>query len=277
MITRQTTAQARPTNARRAAGLAHAPPIRLARVLARGSPPCSSIALAGPRHWLATLVRVSGGEEPAGGAQTRAVRWVFLDRDGTLNAGPPAGQYITNPKALSLLPGAGEAVRMLNQAGVWTGLVTNQRGVALGRMTIAQLAAVHSRLVQLLSDQQARLDAIYYCPHEVGVCGCRKPQSGMFLRARREQPDIDFKRAAIVGDSLNDIEAGRRLGLSTVLLCPPGRTDPAIHLADHVVPDLLQAARLLLRAPAGRQRRQPDGLARTAATTRPTPPGAGRS
>jgi D-glycero-D-manno-heptose 1,7-bisphosphate phosphatase len=175
------------------------------------------------------------------------IRWVFLDRDGTLNVKPPVGEYIDHPRALRLMPRAGEALGMLNRAGIWAGVVTNQRGVALGRMSDAELAAVHFRLGRLLAKEDAALDAIYSCTHDVGVCSCRKPEGGMFLQAKRDAPELDFKRAAIVGDSLNDIEAGRRLGLTTVLLCPAGQDHEAIAIADHVAPDLLQAALLLTR------------------------------
>jgi len=176
----------------------------------------------------------------------RAIRWAFLDRDGTLNVKPPAGCYIERPEALELLPGAAEAVKMLNRAGLWTAVVTNQRGIALGRMGSADLDAIHHRLQHLLRQEGAFVDAIYVCPHQIGTCSCRKPAPGLLLTAQREHPTIDFAHAAIVGDSPTDVEAGRRLGLMTVLLADAdaGRAIPSE--ADHVVADLLQAASLLI-------------------------------
>lgn len=178
--------------------------------------------------------------------RNRAIRWVFLDRDGTLNVKPPDGEYIERPESLELLPGAAEAVGMLNRAGLWTGVVTNQRGVALGLMSIEDLQAVHERLRHLLRLQGAFVDAIYVCPHEIGVCDCRKPRPGLLLRARSEHPALDFARAAIVGDSLSDAQAGRRLGLRTVLISD-GEADRSV--ADHVVPELLQAVRWFTARP----------------------------
>ncbi len=179
-----------------------------------------------------------------------ALGWVFLDRDGTLNVKPPAGEYVERADDLVLLPGAGEAVRMLNRAGIWTGVVTNQRGVALGRMSVADLDAVHDRLLALLAGDGAALDAIYSCVHAAQECDCRKPRPGMLLRAREEHPGLDFARSAIVGDSLNDIEAGRNVGVRTMLIeADGGERSPAAELADDVVPDLLGAARLLLAGP----------------------------
>lgn len=168
---------------------------------------------------------------------------MFLDRDGTLNVKPPAGEYVERPADLRLLPGAAAAVRELNRAGVWTALVTNQRGVALGRMSLADLDAVHEQLASLLAREGAQLDAVYACPHGLGECDCRKPAPGMLLRARAEYPELDFARAAIVGDSPADIEAGRRLGLRTVLI---GDAPLPGCAADDVVADAAQAARLLL-------------------------------
>ena len=176
------------------------------------------------------------------------IRWVFLDRDGTINVKARPGEYVERPRDLVLLAGAGEAVARLNRAGVWTGLVTNQRGVARGSMSAADLDAVHARLGLLLAEHGARLDAIYSCTHESGACACRKPEPGMLLQAREEHPGLDFARAAMVGDSLSDVQAGRSVGVRSVLISAGANEQdaPAIALADHVVPDLAHAVSLLL-------------------------------
>jgi D-glycero-D-manno-heptose 1,7-bisphosphate phosphatase len=178
------------------------------------------------------------------------ISWVFLDRDGTLNVKPEEGRYVERPLQLELLPGAAEAVRLFNQANVWTGVVTNQRGVARGHMSALDVDAVHERLSYLLGLEGAALDAVYTWPHEAGACDCRKPEPGMLLAAQREQPGLDFSRAAIVGDSPSDIQAGQRLNLLTVRVAgnsaekqPVAGKAPD---ADWIVPDLLTAARLLL-------------------------------
>jgi len=176
----------------------------------------------------------------------RAIRWVFLDRDGTLNVKPPDGEYIERPEALELLPGAAEAVRTLNRAGLWTGVVTNQRGVALGRMSIEDLNAVHERLKHMLGLEGAFVDAIYACPHHIGECECRKPHPGLLLKAQSEHTELDFARAAIVGDSASDVQAGRRLGLTTVLISQGEGDRLAAHVADYEVADLVQAANVLI-------------------------------
>jgi D-glycero-D-manno-heptose 1,7-bisphosphate phosphatase len=176
------------------------------------------------------------------------IGWVFLDRDGTLNVKAPEGEYIERPEELELLPGAAEAVAILNRAGIWTGVVTNQRGVALGRMSAADVDRVHVRLRELLAHGGAHLDAIYTCPHGNGECTCRKPQPGLLLAAARETPGLDFGRSAIVGDSPSDVQAGRALGLRTVLLADDPGDPRQPPLADHLARDLLEAVRLLTAA-----------------------------
>jgi D-glycero-D-manno-heptose 1,7-bisphosphate phosphatase len=143
---------------------------------------------------------------------------VFLDRDGTLNVKAPEGDYVKTPEELVLLPGAAEAVRLLNEHGVPAIVVTNQRGIALGRMTEDDLAAIHARLADELAAAGAHLDAIYHCPHDHDACDCRKPQTGMFRDAQRDRGELDFAHTAVVGDAASDMEAARRIGATGILL-----------------------------------------------------------
>jgi D-glycero-D-manno-heptose 1,7-bisphosphate phosphatase len=185
----------------------------------------------------------SAASSPAAGPPP--IRWVFLDRDGTINVKAPAHRYITSPDQLALLPGAAEAIQRLNAAGVWVGVVTNQRGVARGEMTEEDLQAVHLRLAQELAGGGAHLDAVYYCPHEQGTCSCRKPQPGLLLDAQRDHPGMRFAAAALIGDAPSDVQAGRRLGMTTILLAPDGASSD--HDADHVAQTLLDAVHWLSR------------------------------
>jgi D-glycero-D-manno-heptose 1,7-bisphosphate phosphatase len=164
---------------------------------------------------------------------------VLLDRDGTINVKAPEGEYITTPEELELLPGAGEAIRMLNRARVPVVVVTNQRGVALGRMDGADLRAIHARLHQLLSHHDAWVDAIFYCPHDKGECACRKPAPLMLRRAGAYLGLTSLRHTVMIGDSLSDVEAGRRAGTRTVLLDSSGHAPDGTELAL----DLLEAVR----------------------------------
>jgi D-glycero-D-manno-heptose 1,7-bisphosphate phosphatase len=169
-------------------------------------------------------------------------RTVFLDRDGTINESPPEGEYLSSPDDVRLLPGAGEAIRLLNEHPAAVVVVTNQRGIALGKMTEADLAAVNARVEAELARFGARLDAIFHCPHHADSCDCRKPGTGMFERAAGEIEGVRIEGGAMAGDTARDIEAGRRLGLTTVRIGDPEPGDPA---ADRVVPSLLDGVRWL--------------------------------
>ena len=141
---------------------------------------------------------------------------VFLDRDGTLNVKAPAGEYITSWERFEWLPGALDAVRLLTGAGVRLIVVANQRGIALGRMSEADLADIHLRMLVDVEAAGGRIAGVYHCPHDRDACECRKPLTGMFLQARRDHPEIDFARSAVIGDSDSDLEAARRIGATPV-------------------------------------------------------------
>jgi D-glycero-D-manno-heptose 1,7-bisphosphate phosphatase len=141
----------------------------------------------------------------------------FLDRDGTINVKAAEGDYIKGPGELRLLPGAAAAIRRLNDADVHVMVVSNQRGIALGRMTERDLATVQAELAaQLDAVAGARIDAFFHCPHDIGQCDCRKPDVGLFAQARERFPWIDFSQSVMIGDSESDVEAGRRMGMRTV-------------------------------------------------------------
>lgn len=143
---------------------------------------------------------------------------VFLDRDGVLNEKMPEGQYVTSWAGFHLLPGVPEAIARLNRAGLRAVVVTNQRGIALGLYTAADVEAIHSRLQSELEAAGAHIDGFFFCPHEKGQCNCRKPLGGLFDQAVARFSGITAKRSAIFGDSLSDIEFGRRLGMLTIFI-----------------------------------------------------------
>jgi D-glycero-D-manno-heptose 1,7-bisphosphate phosphatase len=142
-----------------------------------------------------------------------------LDRDGTINEKAPDGDYVKHPGELSVLPGAAEAIRRLNDAGVTVIVVTNQRGIALGRMSEADLNEIHAELAaRLEAAAGARIDAFFHCPHGLDECDCRKPGTGMFISARERYPWIDLGGSVTIGDSVSDVAAGQALGMRTLHL-----------------------------------------------------------
>ncbi len=146
---------------------------------------------------------------------------VFLDRDGVINRKPPDGEYVRSWDQFEFLPGSIEALRHLTERGRGPVIVvTNQRGVARGLMSIEDVEDIHARMLATLAAHGARVAAIHVCPHEVGTCDCRKPALGLFLRATRDDPLLDLSASAVVGDSLSDLEAGSRLGADTFAVAP---------------------------------------------------------
>ncbi len=143
---------------------------------------------------------------------------MFLDRDGILNEKMPEGQYVTRWEEFRILPGVMQALRRLNEAGLHAIVVSNQRGIARGLYTAAEVAAIHAKFQQLLNSAGAHIDAFLICPHDKGQCNCRKPLPGLFEQAVARFPEITAETSAMIGDSLSDIEFGRRLGMRTVFV-----------------------------------------------------------
>lgn len=178
---------------------------------------------------------------------------VFLDRDGVVNRRLP-GDYVRNQKAFEFLPDVQEALRLMTEAGLRLIIITNQRGIARGLMTEADLQAVHTLMLAELEKAGAHIAAIYHCPHDKDECQCRKPEPGMLLQAQSDFPEIEFSDSILIGDSLSDMQAGRRVGCHTLLIASDTddtRTeteDQAAALATKgSAPSLYLATRYLLR------------------------------
>src|SRR5688572_5544379 len=105
----------------------------------------------------------------------RPVRAVFLDRDGVINRKQPEGEYVTCWEEFEILDGALEAIKLVNEAGLLAVVVTNQRGIALGRMSEDDLENIHRNLRDRLEAIGGHVDAFYHCPHDLNACDCRKP------------------------------------------------------------------------------------------------------
>jgi HAD superfamily hydrolase (TIGR01662 family) len=159
---------------------------------------------------------------------------VLFDRDGTLIEDVP---YNGDPALVRPLPGVRAALGRLRAAGIRTGLVSNQSGIARGLITVSDVLAVHRRLTELVGP----FDVQRFCPHaEDAGCSCRKPAPGMIHSALTELA-VSPARAAMVGDIGADVEAGRAAGVRTVLV-PTARTRAVeVHAAPAVVADLATA------------------------------------
>jgi D-glycero-D-manno-heptose 1,7-bisphosphate phosphatase len=179
------------------------------------------------------------------------VQTVFLDRDGVVNEKMPEGHYVTRWSEFQVLPGVAEAIGRLNRAGLRMVVVSNQRGIALGLYTAEDVRAIHAEFQKLLEAFGAHVDGFYFCPHDRGQCNCRKPLPGLFEKAAAEFPEITAATSIIIGDTLSDIEFGRRLGMLTVFIeGDPERRNPWVEearkMADLRFSSLAEAVNALL-------------------------------
>src|SRR5258707_12947583 len=127
-------------------------------------------------------------------------RAAFLDRDGVINGKAREGEYVTRWEEMQILPGVPEAIARLNRSGFLVIVVSNQRCVAKGLITISDLEILHEAMSSELAGAGATVDAVYYCPHEKEPpCRCRKPAPGMLIDAARAH-DIDLKASWMIGD-----------------------------------------------------------------------------
>jgi histidinol-phosphate phosphatase family protein len=152
---------------------------------------------------------------------TNKQKAVFLDRDGTIN------QYVgflTKPEQFELIPEVPAAIKLINKSGYLAIVVTNQPVIARGDCTWEGLQMIHDKMETELGKAGAFLNGIYVCPHHPDkgfegerpeykvACDCRKPSPGLILRAAQDF-NIDLSQSIMIGDSDNDIEAGRQTGL----------------------------------------------------------------
>ncbi len=130
-----------------------------------------------------------------------------------------------NPDEFALLPSVGAAIADLNRLGLLVVVVSNQPGVAKGKLTLALLVAIEQKMVAEIAAAGGRLDAIAYCLHHPeatvaayrAACDCRKPKPGLLLAAAR-QHGIDLTRSYLIGDGVTDVAAGQAAGATTIFV-----------------------------------------------------------
>ena len=145
-------------------------------------------------------------------------KFVFLDRDGTLNVRPPKACYVEKPEDFVWLDGAKEAVKKLNDNGYLVILISNQPGIARGNLTEKTLEEIHEKMKCDLERIGAHIDAIYYCPHNWDDgCFCRKPKPGMLYMAQRDY-SLNLTKGFLIGDDERDIEAGESARVKSILV-----------------------------------------------------------
>jgi histidinol-phosphate phosphatase family protein len=186
-------------------------------------------------------------ERGAGIAGSRAV---FLDKDGTLVENVP---YNVDPALVELAPAAGRALQALAEVGFRLVVVSNQPGVADGRFPEHALRSIERRIGELLAPCGVAIEAFYYCVHSPAAgCSCRKPRPGLVRRAAADL-GIDLAASWLVGDILDDVEAGRRAGCRCALVSNGNETEwryGELRIPDVAAPSLELAAHAIIAAEA---------------------------
>ena len=181
--------------------------------------------------------------------EMRRRRFAVLDRDGTIIE---ECFYLSDPDQVKLIPGAAEALRDLKQLGLGLVVITNQSAISRGFLDEDQLKRIHDHLVRALEAEEVHLDGLYFCPHKPeDGCLCRKPKAGLLQKAS-EELHFDLEQSIVIGDKISDIEMGRRVNATTILVRTGyGAEASAAHAVavDYIVDDLPGAVEVIRRLP----------------------------
>lgn len=180
---------------------------------------------------------------------------VFIDKDGTLIRNVP---YNVDPALITFEQGVVAGLELLQQKDFLKIVISNQPGVALGYHSEEDLIKVNGRINDLLGQYDLLVDAFYYCPHLpegdietfAVACNCRKPMPGLITKALMDF-NIDPSSSWMIGDILNDAEAGKRAGCNTILVDNGGETEwitGEFRKPDYVVKDFFEAATIICKA-----------------------------
>ncbi len=173
---------------------------------------------------------------------------LFLDRDGVINH-EKHKDYVHTWDEFMFYDGVKDAMKIFASIFHRIIVITNQRGVGKGLTKLDELHTIHANMQHEIETGGGRLDAIFYCPDLEDSNPYRKPNPGMGLQAAKQFPDIDLKKAIMVGNTISDMEFGRNLGVYTVFL---PTTRPEVDLKDTkidaVCDSLLAFAALLTTA-----------------------------
>jgi D-glycero-D-manno-heptose 1,7-bisphosphate phosphatase len=141
---------------------------------------------------------------------------LFLDRDGVINL-KLDGEYIKNIDQFKFISGVKDSISKLSKIFKRILIVTNQQGIAKGIMSDKDLCVLHEYMLCELKKNGGVIDKIYYCPHLSSEnCNCRKPNPGMIEQAMIDFPEIKLSQSYLIGDSYTDIQAGNKMGLTSV-------------------------------------------------------------
>jgi D,D-heptose 1,7-bisphosphate phosphatase len=140
-------------------------------------------------------------------------RAVFLDRDGTVNV---EKDYLYRVEDFEFEKNVPQTLKYLYDKGYKLIIISNQSGIARGYFTEEDVEALHKFIASKSIGAGFEITGFYYCPHLEG-CACRKPGTEMIERAVIEH-DLDISQSFMIGDKEADIIAGKKAGLTTILV-----------------------------------------------------------
>jgi histidinol-phosphate phosphatase family protein len=167
---------------------------------------------------------------------------LFLDRDGVINERLP-GAYVERVEQFKFTNNCLEAFSIFNDIFNRIVVVTNQQGIGKGIMNDVQLSDIHSFMQKEVERASGRIDGVYFCPELAkSKSQCRKPNPGMAFQAKKDFPEIEFSKSVMVGDSISDMEFGKRLNMQTVLIEGKGEDSFDENIIDFKFPSLYDFA-----------------------------------
>ncbi|MBL0047732.1 MAG: HAD family hydrolase [Bacteroidetes bacterium] len=170
---------------------------------------------------------------------------LFLDRDGVINR-KIENDYVKKTDNFHFIDGVTEAIKLFAKKFNRIVIVTNQQGIGKGLFTEAQLASVHQYMLTAIMNNGGRIDRIYFCPALASDnSDFRKPNTGMALQAKRDFPEIDFTKSLMVGDSISDMEFGKKLGMKTVFISAAKTKNSQSNIIDWELKSLAELAALI--------------------------------
>ncbi|MEI6288236.1 MAG: HAD-IIIA family hydrolase [bacterium] len=149
--------------------------------------------------------------------ENKAKKIVFLDRDGVINKKAKDHEYITRIEEFVINDGIFAMLDNWKEKGYEFIVITNQRGIARGKLTDNDFFAINNHMIEILKSRSLELLDVLYCPHEENVCDCRKPKPGM-LEFAIDKYAIDLPESALISDSLQDVEMGKKFGIGKNIL-----------------------------------------------------------
>lgn len=178
---------------------------------------------------------------------------IFLDKDGTLVTDIP---YNVNTSVVRLEKGVLEGLTALQTSGYLLVIISNQPGISMGLFSQNESEYLINYMRDLFAKYGISITGFYYCPHkpvkkdeeEKPNCTCRKPEPGLIIKAAKEL-NINLNESWMIGDILNDVEAGSRAGCRTILINNGNETEWEMNLVrmpDYLAGDFQDASEYIL-------------------------------